>query len=306
MKALVIGGNGFIGSHVVDYLLEQGCSVRVYDRSLEYYRDPLPHVDYRLAEFNDTPALAEALEGIDVVYHFVSTTVPSTSNKAPIFDVESNLIGTIKLLNLMRDSSVRQIIYLSSGGTVYGIPSQSPVPESHPLQPICSYGVVKVAIENYLYMYHHLYDIKFSVLRVSNPYGERQGHSGVQGVIGTFIGKVLNGESIDIWGDGSIVRDYIYVHDLAKLCVLVGLSETNGVFNVGSGRGKSINEVVDILSVVSGHKIVPKYHSKRAFDIPHVVLDITSIEEQFSWTPDVSLTLGIEKTWKWMESNLIT
>lgn len=302
MRVLVLGGNGFIGSHVVDHLLAQGYLVRVLDRGVEKFRAPLTQVDYRLYSFDDVPALAEALEGIDVVYHLISTTVPSTSNKDPVYDAESNLIGTIKLLNLIRDSNVSRIVYLSSGGTVYGIPDCSPISESHLLRPICSYGVVKVAIENYLHMYHHLYGLEYAVLRVSNPYGERQGHAGVQGVIGTFMGKILNGEQIEIWGDGGIVRDFIYIADLADLCVKVGGSHKVGVFNAGSGQGSSIQKIVATLSTVTEQSIRSRYSIGRSYDVPEVILDIDKAKRQFKWNPDISLLEGMIKTWGWLRT----
>lgn len=303
MRVLVLGGNGFIGSHVVDRLLAEGHSVRVFDRTPEKFRKPLPDVDYRLATFDDVASLAEALEGIDVVYHLISTTVPSTSNKDPVFDVETNLVGTLRLLNLMREGGVPRIVLLSSGGTVYGIPDDSPIPESHEVRPICSYGVVKAAIENYLKMYHHLYGLEYVVLRASNPYGERQGHSGVQGVIGTFIHKIATGDTIEIWGDGSVVRDFIYVGDLAQLCVKAGGSETVGIYNAGCGVGYSINEIVDVLAETTGKKILPHYRSGRTYDVPSVILDISRANYDFDWVPEVSITAGIASSWAWM-SNL--
>ncbi len=302
MKALVLGGNGFIGSHVVDHLLAQNHSVRVFDRGMEKFRAPLDQVDYRLFSFDDVPALAEALEDIDVVYHLISTTVPSTSNKDPAYDVESNLIGTVKLLNLMRDSNVSRIVYLSSGGTVYGVPDSSPILESHPLRPICSYGIVKVAIENYLQMYHHLYGLEYAVLRVSNPYGERQGHTGVQGVIGTFMGKVLACKEIEIWGDGRVVRDFIYIVDLADLCVKVGCSRETGVFNAGSGEGNSIQEIVAMLAEVTKQNIHPQYSGGRSYDVPEVILNIDKVKISFRWSPNVSLLDGMTKTWGWVNT----
>jgi len=300
MKALVLGGNGFIGSHIVDHLLAEGHSVRVFDRGMEKFRQPLAQVDYRLASFDNIPALAEALEGIDVVYHLISTTVPSTSNKDPVYDVESNLVGTIRLLQLMRDANISRIIYLSSGGTVYGVPDVSPIPESHPLRPLCSYGVVKVAIENYLQMYHQLYGFQPIILRASNPYGERQGHTGVQGVIGTFMGKMLADESIDVWGDGSVVRDFIYVSDLAQMCVNVGYSKEVGVFNVGSGQGHTIQDIVQTLSKVVGNDIKPNYIVGRSYDVPEVVLNIEKVKSSFTWQPKVDLLEGMIKTWSWV------
>jgi len=299
MRVLVLGGGGFIGSHLVDDLLAAGHKVRVYDRSADLYRSPFANVDYRFGDFSDSPSLAEALEGVEVVYHLISTTVPSTSNLDPVNDIQGNLINTVRLLQLMIHKNIRRIVYLSSGGTVYGIPKSVPIPESHPLRPICSYGVVKVAIENYLVMFHHLHGLEYVVLRASNPYGERQGHSGVQGVIGTFIEKLLAGESIEIWGDGSVVRDFIYVGDLVALCVLAGEKNVSGIYNAGSGVGYSINDVVGILSAVTGMRIAPDYKVGRGYDVSKITLDISGTKSMFDWLPLVGLENGIESTWRW-------
>ena len=299
MKVLVLGGNGFIGSHVVDQLLKSGHKVRVFDRSPEKYRSPLNSVDYRLAAFENIPALAEALEGIDVVCHLISTTVPSTSNLDPISDVEGNLINTLRLLHLMVQKGVTRIVYLSSGGTVYGIPDVIPIPETHPLKPVCSYGVVKVAIENYLHMFGLLHGVKYCVLRASNPYGERQGHSGVQGVIGTFSAKMLAGEAIEIWGDGTVVRDFIHVSDLANICVRACESSIETVINVGSGIGHSINEIISTLEKVSGTTAQVTYKNSRSYDVPEVVLDISKARIGFDWNPVVDIESGIGLNWKW-------
>lgn len=304
MKTLVLGGCGFIGSHLVDDLLAAGHKVRVFDRAAELYRAPLANVDYRFGDFSDSASLAEALEGIEVVYHLISTTVPSTSNLDPVGDIQSNLINTVCLLQLMVQKNIKRIVYLSSGGTVYGIPEFSPIPEGHPLRPICSYGVVKVAIENYLHMFHVLHGLEYVVLRASNPYGERQGHTGVQGVIGTFMGKILAGEPIEIWGDGGVIRDFIYVGDLARLCVLAGQAEVTGTYNAGQGVGYSINEVVGMLSKVSGQAIEPVYRTGRGFDVPSVVLDISRTVREFNWTPEISIIDGVTQSWLWQRSTI--
>lgn len=299
MRALVLGGCGFIGSHLVDHLLAAGHKVRVFDRVPESFRQPLPHVEYRLGDFLDASLLAEALEGVDVVYHLISTTVPSTSNLNPVADVQSNLIGTLQLLNLMVQKQVSKIVFLSSGGTVYGIPESVPIPETHPLRPICSYGVVKVAIENYLHMFHNLHGLEYVILRASNPYGERQGHAGVQGVIGTFIKKIITSEPIVIWGDGSVVRDFVYVGDLAELCVLAGQTKDVGIFNVGSGVGSSINGIIDVLASVTGRPIEPTYRAGRGYDVPCVILNIESAKSKFNWASNIELYDGLQKTWSW-------
>lgn len=300
MKALVLGGCGFIGSHLVDGLLAAGHKVRVYDRAPEQFRQPFANVDYRFGNFSDAPLLSEALEGIEVVYHLISTTVPSTSNLDPVADVQGNLINTLQLIQMMVQKNIPKIVFLSSGGTVYGIPETVPIVETHPLRPICSYGVVKVAIENYLQMFHQLHGLEYVVLRASNPYGERQGHAGVQGVIGTFMKKILAGEPIEIWGDGSVVRDFIYVGDLAELCVQAGEKRTVGIFNAGVGQGVTVNEVLNKLVVVCGKPAEVVYRQNRNFDVHEVVLDITSAINTFNWNTTTEFDHGLKKHFSWM------
>ena len=300
MRVLVIGGNGFIGSHLLDVLLRAGHKVRVFDRSPELFRPPLPEVEYRLHHFDDSAAMAEAMEGVDVVFHLLSTSVPSTSNLDPVADIQSNLVGTVKLLQLMQQKGITRIVYLSSGGTVYGIPEIVPIPERHPLQPICSYGVVKVAIENYLSMFQRLYGFRPVILRPSNPYGERQGHGGVQGVVGTFLRKAKADEPIEIWGDGAVVRDFIHVSDLAELCLKVVEQDTCGIFNAGSGEGHSILEILGAVERVTGKKLVPVFKPARNYDVPRVMLDVTQAIKVFAWQPHVDLDEGVARTWRWM------
>jgi len=298
-KILVLGGNGFIGSHVVDQLLNTGYSISVFDRGYEKYRTPHNGVKYFLGEFSNTPLLAEALEGVDTVIHLISTTVPSTSNLNPIADIQTNLVGTVNLLELMVSAKVRRIVFLSSGGTVYGLPKSIPISEYHPLNPICSYGVVKIAIEKYIKMFEYLYGIQAVILRPSNPYGPHQSHEGVQGVISTFLRKIISCEPITIWGDGSVIRDYLYISDLAELCSLVINSDVNGVFNVGSGKGHSLNEIIKAIEKITNLKAIVEYQEARNFDVSEVVLDVNLAKDTFNWTPDTLLEAGIKKHLHW-------
>ena len=169
MKILVLGGNGFLGSHIVEELLSHNHDVRVFDRSVNKAHLPFPNVYYYWGDFSDSLLIAEALESVDLVIHCISTTMPSTSNRNPTLDIQQNLITTVNLLESMTRAGVKRLIYLSSGGTVYGSPKQLPVNEDHALNPICSYGVVKVAIENYIGMFKALYGLKPIILRPSNP-----------------------------------------------------------------------------------------------------------------------------------------
>lgn len=300
MRALVLGGSGFIGSHLVDALLADGHRVRVFDRQPDRFRDRLTGVDYRFGSLADVSDVVEAMAGIDVVFHLVSTSVPSTSNLDPVADIEGNLVTAVQLLDQMRRLDVRRIVFLSSGGTVYGNPRTSPVTETHPLRPICSYGVVKVAIENYLFMYQDLYGIEPVILRPSNPIGPRQGHVGVQGVVPTFLRRLLDGDPIQVWGDGSVVRDYLDVTDLASLGVQAGTSGAIGVFNAGSGIGTSINDVLSIVESVTGRKANVQFQPARSFDVQRIVLDSELARQTFGWSTTIALDESVRRLWDWL------
>jgi UDP-glucose 4-epimerase len=300
MRALVLGGSGFIGSHLVDALLADGHRVRVFDKQPDRFREALNGVDYRFGSLSDVADLAEAMAGIDVVFHLVSTSVPSTSNLDPVADIQGNLVTAVQLLDQMRRLAVRRIVFLSSGGTVYGNPKVSPVVETHPLRPICSYGVVKVAIENYLFMYKDLYGIEPVVVRPSNPVGPRQGHIGVQGVIPTFLRRLLDDDPIEVWGDGSVVRDYLDITDLASLCVKAGDSDVVGIFNAGSGIGTSIREVLGIIESVTGRMTNVQYQPARSFDVQRIVLDSQLARRTFGWSPTIGLEESVRRLWDWL------
>lgn len=300
MLALVLGGSGFIGSHLVDALYSAGHRVRVFDRDSSSCHAKCDKVEYHHGYFGDTAQLAEALQDVDVVFHLVSTSLPSTSNLDPVADINGNLIATVQLLQQMVKLGVKRIVYMSSGGTVYGNPHVACVPEDHPLNPICSYGVVKVAIEKYLFMFRHLHGIESIILRASNPYGPCQGHMGVQGVIPTFLNRLKNGDRIQVWGDGSITRDYIYITDLVSLCLMAGFGDAVGIYNAGSGVGHSINELLDIIREVSGVDIDVDYKQSRAFDVKKITLDISKAESDFNWRPIVDINTGVRKHWNWL------
>jgi UDP-glucose 4-epimerase len=304
MKVVVIGGSGFIGSHVVDKLLAHRHSVRVFDRRPERFRAPLTGVDYRFGEFADEMTLVEALSGIDVVYHLVSTTVPGTADLDPSTDVQDNLVGTINLLDSMQRLGLSRILFLSSGGTVYGIPDMIPIPETHALRPISSYGIVKAAIEHYLEMYRRTRGFSPLIVRASNPFGPRQAHSGVQGVISTFLRQILTGQPLEIWGDGAVVRDYLDVSDLAELCVRAGTSDREGAYNAGNGNGLSINEIVDAIRRVTRSDFEIVYKPGRPLDIPCSVLDCSRAKSDFGWECKIGFDSALRSTWDWLKDHV--
>ena len=301
MRSLVLGGNGFIGSHLVDRLLTEGHTVRVFDKYEEHYRKPLAQVDYRMGDFGNRGLLADALKNIDTVFHLISTTLPKTSNDDPAFDVSSNVVETLFLLEQCVANSIGKVVFISSGGTIYGTPATLPITEESPTEPLCSYGITKLTIEKYLSLYNHLYGLDYVVLRPSNPYGERQNPFGIQGAITVFLGKVAKGEAIEIWGDGEITRDYIFINDLVDGIYSASTGKTKSrVFNLGSGKGASINAIVEVIRRVTGADVKVIYKDKRMFDVPGIYLDISRAQTELSWLPVTPLETGIAKTWQFV------
>ncbi|MFF2322936.1 NAD-dependent epimerase/dehydratase family protein [Agrobacterium sp. NPDC058088] len=303
MKILVLGGGGFIGYHLVEDLMVAGHQVTVLGRS-DLPTRPLPvGVEYVSGDLADSKLIRELLADVNAVAHLVSGTVPSTGDKDPGRDVEVNLLGTLGLLEDMAASDVTRILYLSSGGTVYGKPQEVPIPEGHILDPICSYGVVKVAIESYLKLYEVKSGLKPVVIRASNPYGLYQGNLGIQGIIGTYLNLALKHQPIEIWGDGSAIRDYIHVKDLSSLCVSALLSDKVGVYNGGSGTGTSVLHVAEIVQEITGSPIPIVYKPHRSLDVPVSVLDIERAKMDFDWEPKIGLRQGIAGVWSWLKEH---
>ena len=301
MNCLVLGGNGFIGSHLVDQLLAEGHNVRVFDKYAEYYRKPLLSVDYHYGDFGNRGLLMEALMDIDVVFHLISTTLPKTSNDDPAFDVQSNVVETIFLLDQCNARQIKKIIFISSGGTVYGKPAMLPIPEDSATDPECSYGITKLAIEKYLYLFWYLHKLDYCILRLANAYGERQRPTATQGAIPVFLEKTLQNDEIVVWGDGSVVRDYIYVTDIVRALIkALTYSGENKIFNIGSGQGHSLDELIHVIENVTGRSLQVKYADARSFDVPINVLDISRAKSHLDWAPMVSLLDGVARMHAWM------
>ncbi len=305
MKCLILGGGGFIGSHLCEALLAQGHHVRILDRPNLARFKPFGYeekVEWIDGDFVNRKDVDNAVSGCDIIYHLVSTTLPSSSNANPAYDVETNVIGTLHLLEAVRKHKVRKIIFVSSGGTVYGIPEEIPIRETHPTEPICSYGISKLAIEKYLNLFNLLHGIEYCVLRFSNPFGERQRVSAAQGAITVFISKALRNEEIEIWGDGSVTRDYFHVSDaVSALIKALSYEGNNRVFNIGSGVGRSLNEILDAIDTLTGTPVKRVYLPSRAFDVPVNILDISKAADLLDWKPQMPFIEGLSRTAQWLK-----
>jgi UDP-glucose 4-epimerase len=302
MNVLVLGGFGFIGTHVVGLLLARGHRVRVLEwpgrRPHDVVLPGWTDVELVEGDFQDAEALNTALRGVEVVIHLVWTVLPEQSNEDPIYDIESNVVGTMRMLSLARRHRVRKVVFSSSGGIVYGRAQSIPIAEEHRTEPLCSYGITKLAVEKYLELSQQRGDLDYTVLRCSNPYGEGQDGNRPQGAVGVFLSRLKEGKPISIWGDGLVIRDYVYVKDLAEAFVLATEMDTQSrMFNVGSGTGTSLNELIKIMVDVTGVAPEVRYGSGRALDVPVNVLDVSRAGRELGWTARTGLADGVRKTW---------
>lgn len=308
MRIVIFGGGGFIGSTIADRLLAEGHALRIFERPrVQPYRKfkATEAVEWMAGDLSSTHDVSDAIQGVDAVLHLVSTTLPKNSNDDPIYDVQSNVVASLHILNAMVAHQVRNIVFISSGGTVYGNPLYLPIDEKHPTNPVVSYGITKLAIEKYLQMYDHLHGIKAITLRVANPYGERQRIETAQGAVGVFLHNALKGIPIQIWGDGSVTRDYIHVSDVAEAFVqALHYTGVHRVFNVGSGVGTSLNTLIGELEAVLGQTIDRRYLPARPFDVPVSVLCNNLARTELNWSPAVSMPEGIARTVEWMKQEL--
>jgi UDP-glucose 4-epimerase len=308
MKCVIFGGGGFIGSTITDRLLLDGHELRIFERPrVAPYRKfaQSERVEWIAGNLSSSHDVSDAISGVDIILHLVSTTLPKNSNEDPIYDVQSNVVATLQMLNAMVAQKVPKIIFISSGGSVYGNPMYLPIDEKHPTDPLVSYGITKLAIEKHLQLYSHLYGIRAITLRVANPYGERQRIETAQGAIGVFLHHTLNGLPVEIWGDGSITRDYIHVSDVAEAFVrALEYSGAKSCFNISSGAGTSLNELIGMLENVLGKRAEIRYLPGRPFDVPVSILSNDLARDELEWAPSISMRNGIARTAAWMRREL--
>jgi UDP-glucose 4-epimerase len=301
---LLLGGNGFIGTALSDHLRGEGRLVTVMDPMPP--RDP-SHREYWIpGKLEDVQLCDKVLRPGMTVVHLAWSSLPEPSNRDPYGDLASNLLPTVRWLEACAEAKVAKVVFMSSGGTVYGIPRGMPIREDHITDPICSYGIGKLAVEKYLALYHHLRGLPFFVLRSSNVYGPGKDPFGKQGAINVFLGAMARKETIHLWGDGKVVRDYLYISDLVDLivrCMDGGSPDGPHIHNAGSGLGHSLREILKEIQDVTGEEPRVAWSEGRKVDVPTNVLDITRARSEFGWSPRVTLRDGIRETWEWIRGS---
>lgn len=302
MNILLMGGAGFIGTNLALKLAQnQEDLITIVDRDIRFFDEikkyNLDNIKYIESEFSEKTDFKHLVDGQDVVYHLVSTTVPTTSNVHVPQELTANVVVTSYMLEACVECNVKKVVFLSSGGTVYGVNTMCPIKEDTPTDPISSYGIQKVTIEKLLYLYHYMYGLDYRVVRLANPYGPFQRPNGVLGAVTTFTYKALNDEAICVYGDGSVIRDFIYIDD--AVCAILNIVQTDSeykVFNVGSGYGTSINELINTIKEVLNKDIIVEYKESRKMDVPINYLDIGRYVQIFGETNMITLQEGVKRT----------
>lgn len=292
-KLLFIGGAGFIGSNLIKKLLQRNA----LDYEVHVVEPPFANTN-RLNKLNvhihkgalsDLDYLQNLItsQKITTVFHLVSTMVPGSSYEDYKLEFENVIFPTVRLMQLCSEKSI-EFVFFSSGGTIYGErKSDIPFVESDPKKPISYYGLSKQVIENSIMFEHRTSGLKYLILRPSNPYGHGQNLYGKQGLIAVSLGRILSGQPITVWGDGKSIRDYIYIDDLANIvCQLLELGVINDTINIGSGKGYSINDIIDYIKEVSEEDVIVEYVASRKADVSNMILDTAKLK---SYIPNLLL-----------------
>jgi UDP-glucose 4-epimerase len=245
-----------------------------------------------------SPFLAEVFEKErpEIVNHHAAQMNVRRSVAEPLLDADINVVGSLNLIECARHHGVKRFVYISTGGAVYGEPVYLPCDEDHPVNPICQYGVSKHTVEHYLFLYHVNYGLDYTILRYPNVYGPRQDPRGEAGVVAIFTGEMILGREVVINGDGEQQRDFVYVGDCAKANVQAVERSSNGIYNLGSGRGTTVNEIFAGLKPITSYTFEPKHGPEKVGETRRIYLDASKVQREWGWVPTVSLEDGLERT----------
>jgi UDP-glucose 4-epimerase len=308
MNILVTGGAGFIGSHVVDKLIENGYGVIVVDNLSSGKVENLNRNALFYEQSIEDEEMMERIFSLhrpEYVFHLAAQASVAISVREPARDAKTNIIGSLVLLEKSIKYGVKKFIFSSTGGAIYGENVKVfPTPETETPHPISPYGIAKYSIEMYLEFFAREYGLKYTVLRYANVYGPRQDPYGEAGVVAIFTERMLRGEEVHIFGDGEYVRDYVYVDDVVRANLLAMEKGDNEVFNIGTGRGTTVNQLFKLLKEITGYDKEPVYKPPRKGDVRKSILDYTKAKEKLGWEPKVSLEEGLKLTVEYFRKTL--
>ena len=298
-SCIVLGGGGFIGTNLCRRLLASGHRVRAFGRQCRF-PDDLHDVEWYQGDFSDPESVAAAIETFDIVFHLVHGAMPQAANLAMATDVQRNVIPSINLLELCSKFGVQRVIFSSSGGTMYGLTTNVPTPESTSPNPICAYGIGKLAIEKYLGLYSHFYSLDYRILRVANPFGPFQIAWKGQGFVAAAVSRALAGQPIEVWGDGSVIRDFVFIDDVidAFEAAIADASDSK-IYNIGTGEGRSLRQVLAAIERLLDTELTIRWGPARPLDVPVSIVAIERAAEMLGWQPKTSFEDGLALTIDW-------
>ena len=303
-EVLLVGGMGYVGCQLQNLLLKDGYKVHIIDINAPDQKENDNIVFYKCA-LSEEPILRKVLQCCANVFYLASGSVPTTTLRTPSREGELSLLPFLKFLNIFQDYNQVHLVYVSSGGTIYGNPKSIPIYEDSPVTPISYHGAGKAAIEVFLHAYSNQFDNHITILRPSNLYGPGQPYVPGFGIIRSMLEKLRRDEPIEIWGDGEVTRDYLYIDDFIAACSACMQPEKQQekyrVFNVSAGKSISIKQLCDLIEKVTEKKINKIYLPGRAIDVKSVILDHSLIKRELGWQPVVGINEGLKRTWEWIQ-----
>lgn len=289
-----------MGSHLVDQLVEQGhqvtCFNRFSDGTKKYTSE---NVTQHIGDFMNVADVTSALKGQEYVFHFISTTTPATAENDPTLDIKTNIASSVDLLSRCVEQGIKKVFFASTGGAIYGDHKEALINEESSTLPLSPYAIGKLTIENYLRYFHKKFGLEYVVLRISNPYGTRQGLTKKQGVIPIFLRTLIEEKPLSIYGDGEMIRDYVYIKDAVRMiCEIADSENKHKVYNIGAGTGYSVNQLVEYITEVTGRTPVLNHIETPSTFVEKVVLDTNRFNSEFKSRPITDIKDGIKQTWE--------
>jgi len=304
-RVLVVGGNGFIGSHVVDRLLVEGCGVRILGRK-EHRMHRLPkRVDFHIGECGQEQVVRSVAKDCTIIVYLAHHATPVSSAREPMDALTLSITPFVDFLRFLDWSEVKLFMYVSTGGAIYGNVPRGLASEATLPHPLSSYGVSKLAMESYLRMFVHQTGRPCMILRPSNVYGPRQNYLGDHGLVSVALYRFLTEQPLHIWGQGRAVKDYLFVEDMAEgVVALMNKGKPGQVYNLGCEQGTQVREILDLAHQLTGKQGQIVYESRQSYDVKRVVLNCAKIKSQTGWRAKVGLEEGMARTLDWLRSDL--